>query len=53
MNNNHIGRADGDRKPDPQQIIRELTRAKVLFQQRAVAAVLGVPVRETKGNIYE
>jgi len=31
-------------KPSPQQIIRDLTRAKVLFQQRAVAAVLGVPV---------
>ena len=53
MTNNHIPRVDDDRKPDPQQIIRELTRAKVLFQQRAVAAVLGIPVRETKGNIYD
>jgi len=33
--------------PSHQQIISELTRPKVLFQQRAVAAVLGVPVRET------
>ena len=30
-------------EPSTQQIIRELNRAKVLFQQRAVAAVLGIP----------
>jgi|GEM_PF-5662889 len=50
MNNNHTGRADDARKAATQQIIRDMTRAKVLFQQRAVAAVLGVPASKGTPN---